>query len=382
MSVLDVVEATRRLVQIPSVTSEPNQAVSAAMAETLEALGFTIELFDYIDAHGLAKQAIAASRNPAKRASLPPIGYFCHNDVVSLEGWDTQYGDALECRQIDDRLYGRGSCDMKGSAAAALAAISRIGVAEQTVPLYFFVTGDEESGMLGADQLSEHSSAFHELVDAGGLGIIGEPTSLEVVTAHKGALHIDVTSHGTAAHSSTRDGHNANWQLFPFLSYLHEVNQRCLSDDSLKNDSFDPPTLSLNVVVENEPTMANITVGRARVQIFLRPMPDTSWEDLLDEIVRTAKVHKLSVNTLRPMRPLQSDPNSPNLKKFMQTVGSGGGKSVCYATDGCCLGALADMVVYGPGSIEQAHRNDEWISLDQLHRGTDMYERVFRATAP
>ncbi|HBE66712.1 MAG TPA: acetylornithine deacetylase, partial [Planctomycetaceae bacterium] len=250
---------------------------------------------------------------------------------------------------------------------------------EQTVPLYFFVTGDEESGMLGADHLSANSSAFGELVDAGGLGIVGEPTSLEVVTAHKGAVHIEVTSHGVAAHSSTRDGHNANWQLIPFLSYLREVNERCESDARLKNGDFDPPTLSMNVVLENEPSMANITVGKARLQIFMRPMPNTLWEQLLAEIIQTAKDQQLQVKTLRPMRPLVSNPGSSNLQWFMKTVGSTSGKSVCYATDGCCLGSLSDMVVYGPGSIEQAHRNDEWISIDQLHQGTKMFERVFRS---
>ncbi len=383
---LDPIETTVRLVQVPSVTDGSNAEVTEVLAKLLRELGFEVLVSDYTDAHGTVKQLLEAKR--AAKASGDACGgndagtngqavaYFCHTDVVSVEGWDAPAGGPFDAVIHEERLWGRGACDMKGSIAAMLAAISRIDAAEQVAPIYFFMTGDEENGMVGADRIASDSTWFAEARDASALGIIGEPTELSTVNAHKGGCHIDVIAQGVAAHSSTSDGDNANWKLIPFLSDLREIVARSESQPEYQNRLFDPPTLSINIVVHNSPAMSNITVGEAVCEVFFRPMPDTQWKQIVDEILELAEKHGLAARPLRPLLPVFTPSDSACVQKFNEAVGQTTTHAVCFATDGCCLGGMENLIVFGPGSIEQAHRSDEWISLDQLHRGTDVFQKI------
>ncbi len=379
---MDCLEIARKLVAIDSVTSRPNADVAHCMRELLTSIGFDIEPLVYLDNGGLEKTAIVGRRGPAP--SSTPIGqqggivYCCHNDVVSVEGWNAPHGGPFDPVVAEGKLWGRGSCDMKGPTAAAIAAIERIPVERQKYPIYVLVTGDEESGMQGARAIVSRSNYFAEMQAAGTVGIIGEPTELRVVNSHKGGCHFKVTSQGIAAHSSTADGRNANWALIPFLGYLSEQFKRCESDPLLLNKRFSPPSLSMNVVVKNEPAASNITVGKATCQVFLRPMPNVDWRGFVDAIVATAQSMGLQANPVAALEPLHTPDSNPFVRAVLDAVGQAAPDSVCYATDGCCLRALENLIVLGPGSIEQAHRSDEWISLDQLYRGVEIYEQLFR----
>lgn len=376
-----VLEVAQRLVRIPSVTTGENEAVTRDMHQCLTEIGFDSHVFEYTDQHGTTKFGLHAKREPSNTSSSGRgIGYFCHNDVVSVEGWDEANGGPFEARVADERLWGRGSCDMKGSAAAALTALAKISAADQSAPIYFFVTGDEECGMSGADLLAG-SPLFQEMVDGEMLGVIGEPTSLQLVTAHKGACHIAVRTRGVAAHSSSDEGINANWQMIPFMQYLVELRERLHTEPQYLNDQFSPNHMSLNLVLSNFPAMANITVGESKGQIFFRPMTNTSWEKVIDEIREKAEELSVEVDVMRPLRPIETPSERSSVRDSLQLLGQSEPLSVCYATDGCCLDALQDIVVIGPGSIEQAHRPDEFIELSQLERGVEVFEAFFRKFA-
>ena len=379
---MDCLEIARKLVSIDSVTTRPNAEIASWTSEHLKSLGFEIEHLKYLDNAGLEKVSIVGRRGPPPSKSLAGrcggIVYCCHNDVVSVDGWNGPYGGPFEPVVADGKLWGRGSCDMKGPTAAALSAIARIPVDQQKQPIYFLVTGDEESGMQGASAVVSRSRYFAEMRASGTVGIIGEPTEMRVVNAHKGGCHFKVSSQGVAAHSSTADGRNANWALIPFLSYLREQFERCEREPSLLNERFSPPSLSMNVVVKNEPAASNITVGKATCQIFLRPMPDVDWRGLVDEIVSTAQGMGLETSPIAALEPLHTPDSNSFVQEVLKMLGQPAPESVCYATDGCCLRVLESLIVLGPGSIEQAHRSDEWILLDQLNLGVEVYEQLFR----
>lgn len=379
---MDPIKVAQQLVACESVTTESNAEVTRLYERYLRELGFDVDSHEYTDLHGTPKIALEARRAPGQSARASGgVGYFCHNDVVSIEGWNAPWGGPFDPVIEDGKLWGRGSCDMKGSAAAALAALAAIDPKTQIAPIYFFVTGDEECGMAGADWLATKSTYFAELVAGNGQGIIGEPTELQVVTSHKGGCHIDVTARGVAAHSSTREGLNANWQMIPFLSFMHELQRRCDEEPQYQNKNFDPHTLSLNVVVENHPAMANITVGESITRIFFRPMPDTPWRAVKAEIEATAEGMGLAVRPLRPLAPLNTSEDSEFVQTTLQLLGQKQALSVCYATDGCCLQQLSDLIVLGPGSIEQAHRPDEFICTQQLSRGKEVFKQLFQRYA-
>lgn len=382
MSQLDPVAVTQELVAVDSVTARSNAPSLANYQRLLEQLGFDVLLHDYEDLQGTMKVALEAKRSPAtpgtaRKPSSTGIGYFCHNDVVSVEGWDCTHGGPFSAAMAEDKLWGRGTCDMKGSAATALAAISALPLAEQRQPIYFFVTGDEECGMAGANLLATRSAFYKEMVAGQTAGVIGEPTELQVVNMHKGGCHMDVSAKGVAAHSSTVEGDNANWKLIPFLSYLSQLKERCLTDAQLRNSAFEPDHLSLNIVVENRPASANITVGEAICRIFFRPMPTTAWEDVSREIESEASQLGLETKTLRPLVPMHTDENSQLVQTALEVTGCPEVNAVCYATDACCFEELENLIVLGPGSIEQAHRPDEWIAIEQLHRGVSVFRGLF-----
>ncbi len=235
--------------------------------------------------------------------------------------------------------------------------------------------------MVGADILAERSEYFSEMVERQSVGVIGEPTELQVVNSHKGGCHLDVYSAGVAAHSSTAEGKNANFQMVPFLGYLLELHERTKSDAQLQNSLFSPSDFSLNFVIENHPASANITVGKSICRIFFRPMPDTHWQAVFQEIQDQAQEMGLQVEPLRPLPPVHTPADSQCVASVMKLLGQTKPLAVCYATDGCCFQALDNLIILGPGSIEQAHRPDEFIELDQLHRGVTVFEQVFRSFA-
>lgn len=370
---MDVLKLAQEMIAINSVSSRSNVAIAALMRGWLEALGFEIEQLQMTDPEGEVKVSIVAKRGVGKGG----IAYFCHNDVVPVDDWSAASCGPFSAAVSDGRLWGRGACDMKGSAAAALAAIARINPIDQSSPIYFVVTSDEEHGMHGARMVSMQSRLFEEMVTNTTVGIIGEPTELKVVNAHKGGCHLLVTSRGRSAHSSTADGLNANWQLIDFLQYVKQVQQRCESDPVLQNAAFSPPTLSLNLVITNRPAAANITVGHAACHLFMRPMPNVGWLELMETISDQAKRMGLEVTQSYSLPPVFTPADSPFVQTALKLTGDAYPGSVSYATDGCWFTKMRELIVLGPGSIEQAHRPDEWIALDQLDRGVDIFQTFF-----
>jgi acetylornithine deacetylase len=374
---MDAVSLAQQMIAINSVSNHSNAAIAALMRGWLEELGFEIEQLEFIDPNGERKVSLVAKRGSGRGG----IAYFCHNDVVPVDDWNATAGGPFSGAIRDGRLWGRGACDMKGSAAAALAAIARIDATRQIAPIYFVATSDEEQGMHGARLVSERSRLFEEMVGGGTVGIIGEPTELKIVNAHKGGCHVMVTSRGRTAHSSTADGLNANWQLIDFLSYAKQVQQRCESEPALQNAAFDPPTLSMNLVIKNRPAAYNVTVGLATCQIFLRPMPDVPWEAVVEDLRTTAEKMGLEVAPVLKMPPVFTAANQPLVQAALELTGAREPSTVSYATDGCWFTRLKDLIVVGPGSIEQAHRPDEWLSLGELDRGVDLFQRFFERYA-
>lgn len=378
---MDPISLAQELIRRDSVTHVGNLACTEILQQMLENRGFLVVRQAYRDVAGNEKFSLAAQRNGASSGDRG-IAFFSHTDVVSVDGWRAEVGAGPFDAQVDSgRLWGRGACDMKGPIASALAAIDLIEPSAQVAPIYFFVTGDEECGMVGARQFVQQCPIYRRMVQADSVGIITEPTSLRVVNAHKGGCQFTVTAHGIAAHSSTSEGLNANWQLIQWLSYLQEVKLRTESDPSLRNEAFDPPTLSMNIVVRNQPTAYNITVGLASCCVFIRTMPQTAWQELVDEMVHRAREMQLDVGAVSALAPVHTPADCPFVQAALEIVGQATADAVSYATDGCRYGDLKNLIVLGPGSIAQAHRCDEWIELEQLHRGVEVYRNLIERFA-
>jgi acetylornithine deacetylase len=140
---------------------------------------------------------------------------------------------------------------------------------------------------------------------------------------------------------------------------------------------FDPPTLSWNMTITNEPEAVNVTPSLARLNSFLRTMPSVDVEPLLTQVEAICKTYGLEFRRKESVDPWSVEPNAPWIQSMLRIVGQERSHSVCYATDAAVLQRLASMMICGPGDIQQAHRSDEWISLEQLSRGIEVYQTAF-----
>jgi acetylornithine deacetylase len=366
-------QLVKKMVGFPSVSDVSNQAVSQFVADQLGALKFDVEWHSYVDSKGQNKVSLVAKRG----IGLGGVAYLAHTDVVPAEDWSVESSGPFEAQERDNRLYGRGTCDMKGSLGCALSAAIFIEESSQKRPIYFVVTSDEEVGMHGAKLVDAKSKYFQEMVENDTVGIVGEPTHLGVYHAHKGGQRIAVRARGRSAHTSTNDGINANYQLIPALPELLAIREESERNPIYQDSSFDPPTLSWNMTITNEPEAVNVTTSLAQVNIFIRTMPAVDPAPLIDAIQKLAERHQLEFELREAVTPWHVPSDSIWIREMLDLVGRKQSSSVCFATDAGILQRMKKLLICGPGDIQQAHRSDEWISLEQLKDGVEIYRKAF-----
>ncbi|MGV2332861.1 MAG UNVERIFIED_CONTAM: M20/M25/M40 family metallo-hydrolase [Planctomycetaceae bacterium] len=176
---MQALEYLRELIAFPSVSSESNVAVTDQAERWLRQLGFDTERVHYTDACGVLKSNVIGRRGPAAPGGL---AWFGHTDVVPASSWSRPGAGPWSAEVSEGRVYGRGSCDMKGPVACMLAAAASI-QSPLNSPLWIVLTADEEIGMHGARHVAAHSKLYREIVLAKPRSIIGEPTCLRVVHA-------------------------------------------------------------------------------------------------------------------------------------------------------------------------------------------------------
>ncbi|MEE3283188.1 MAG: M20 family metallopeptidase [Planctomycetota bacterium] len=369
---MDALEYNQNLVSFESTSNLTNAPVSDYCEEVLSGLGFAIERIEYDDPYGVRKVSIVAKKGEGTGG----MAYFGHTDVVPADPWHTDDHGPFEPTIVGDLLYGRGSCDMKGSIACMFAAAERLADLPLTKPLYITCTSDEEIGYGGAMAVAERSEFFREMVDGQSRGIIGEPTMLEVVYAHKGTTGLVATSHGTASHSSTRAGLNANLAMIPYLAEMKAIHDETEALAKWQNEEFDPPTISWNIGINDHTAAVNITPPQSVCTVYFRAMPGQEIDELIERARATAEACGIEFVVKSRAEPLYIDPDSQFVREVLELAGRETPTTVCYGTDGGMLTELKNMVVIGPGDIAQAHTWDEFIALEQLELGTDLYARM------
>lgn len=364
---MDVVEITADLVSYNSASQNSNTPVSEAIAGWLHKAGMSVERVDYTDRDGTPKTNVVGKKGKGQGG----LALLAHSDVVPAEGWDS---DPFKLRDRQGRLYGRGSADMKGSVACMIGAANAFTEQELKLPVYVIVTADEETDCGGARAVALRSKTLKSSKVR--YGIVGEPTLLDVVYAHKGSLKFEATAKGKAAHSSTGKGLNANHILIPFLNDVVTLEESLRTDPRYRNEAFDPPHGTLNVVFSDGDTAANVTAPVSRATINCRPMPGQNWKPVIDRVTRMAEKHGVRIKLPKTLDPLSTRLDSPIVREALQITGKRKPKTVAYGTDGMVFGKTMELVVMGPGSIQQAHTVDEWIARDQLQKGLDAFTKM------
>ena len=364
----------KRLIGFDSTSHKSNRMISRYLEMKLTKHGFVVERIEYPDRNGELKVNLVAK----KGSGVGGLGYFGHSDVVPAEKWFTNKFSAFQPAIARDRLYGRGSCDMKGSLACMLAASQQFAWDELKKPLYFVVTADEEVGFAGARVVVEESKHYREMAFNRTKAIIGEPTSLEVVHAHKGSIKITAVALGVAGHSGGRIGDSANLKMIPFLAEMKKLRDESEDDRKWHNKAFDPPTLSWNICIKDDSPALNVTAGKSTCTMYLRPMPGIDVRPLLAKVNEAAAKFDLSLDIKNWGPGMFTDPESLFVKESLKLTHGQASQTVPFGTDGGMYSELENKIVFGPGSIAQAHAIDEWISLEQLDKGTEMYSKMIR----
>lgn len=369
---MDALAMTKKLVAFESPSHVSNVDVSHFVTEQLRRLGFDVESLSYRDHAGVEKVNVLGRAGP-ESAGQPGLAYFCHSDVVPADVWTGPGGPYTPTEQ-NAKLYGRGSCDMKGSAACMLSALARIDLTDLSAPVYFVCTADEELSYAGAKQVVARSKLYRAMVAEQPRVLIGEPTELQVVHAHKGICKLRITSQGQAAHSSTRDGLNANLAMIPFLQALKEIYDETEADPQWQNAEFDPPTMSWNIGINDHTKAINVKPARSVCTVFYRPLPGIDDSSLIARVREAAEAHGL--NFAKPDRcdAMYTDPHDEFVREALALSSQPNAATVAYGTDAGVMPELLRKIVCGPGSIAQAHTEDEWIALAQLEKGTKLYQ--------
>ncbi len=370
---MNAVEYASELIRYNSVSSQSNGPVSDYCESVLRDLGCETERIEYTT-DGVLKVNIVGRKGNGSGG----LAYFGHTDVVPVDDWSVTDHGPFEPVVRDGRLYGRGSTDMKGSVACMFAALAATQGDALQHPVYVACSSDEELNHRGAIEITERSTLYREIVAGKACGIVGEPTELDIVYAHKGGCQIVVTSLGRAAHSSTREGINANLAMIPFLEEMKALYDETETDTTWHDGEFDPPTICMNLGINDHTKAVNITAPQSICTIAIRPMPNTDVDKLLARIQSSAEKHGLEYFFKHQNPAFRRDPDSDFLRTCAELTGQGLPRTVAYGTEASNFSEVENLVVLGPGNIAQAHLSDEWISIDQLHRGTETYAELIR----
>jgi acetylornithine deacetylase len=312
-------------------------------------------------------------------SNQPGIVLSGHTDVVPVDGQDWS-SDPFQTEIRDERMYGRGVCDMKGFIAICLGKIEEIVEADLELPIHFAFSYDEEVGCLGVSGLLEELKKKPVLPTA---CIIGEPTSMGVIRAHKGMLFKRCCVHGKSAHSSLVDqGVNAVTVASRIISRIDDI-QRRIQQEGPFDPEFDPPYTTLHSGVIHGGTVNNIIPSHCQFDFEIRNLPDQPTLPLFQEVERYAEnelepqmkslagdagVEWQTLANYPGMNTPEDDPLIPMISSLLGVTDKPG--KVSYGTEGGYFQQSGiNTIVCGPGSIEQAHKPDEFIDLDQLDQG-------------
>ena len=362
---MDDVEAiTERLIAFDSRSQVGNSAIADFLASYLEPITRRLERIEYRDENGEPKVALVAMLGSGEGG----LALCAHMDTVPAQGWDT---DPFQPRKTSTRLYGLGACDMKGPLASTLVAALSYPSLKARKPLTLIYTADEEAGKEAARRIVEDSEILASTHVE--YAIIAEPTELQVVHAHKSDILFTITAEGEAAHSSTGEGLNANLKMIPFLQDMWDIYHELRADKSYGDADFNPPYPDWNIMIDNFGCAPNITVPTSQCRIKFRYTKKQDPRSLISRVGASAKSHGLELSYHLGGEPLYTSPDSPVVRYGLELVGQERPRSVSYGTDACVLGSAFPCIVFGPGSIRQAHTSNEWISREQLRRSVGLY---------
>jgi acetylornithine deacetylase (ArgE) len=367
-----------RLIAFDTTSYKSNLGFIDFAADTLRRHGATLRLTHDDERR---KANLFATIGPADRPGIVLSG---HSDVVPVDGQDWT-SDPFALRRAGDRLFGRGTADMKSFIALALALAPEFAARRLAVPIHFAFSYDEEIGCIGVRRLIDDLSG---LAVRPKLCIVGEPTEMKVIIGHKGKKSVRCQVHGKDGHSALNHlGVNAVEIAADMVAFLRAM-QRRIREKGPFDPGYDPPYTTVHTGLIQGGTALNIIPARCDFEFEFRNLPSHDVEDLMAELrsfAQSLMPEMLSVdeaagitfdeyNTTAGLDTAEDDEAAVLAR---QLSGNNDVAKVSFTTEaGLFHNAGIPTVVCGPGSIRQAHRPDEYIALEQVAEGERFLRRL------
>jgi len=375
----DTVALLRELVAFPTISEVSNLDMIAYLSHRLESCGARVDIFHDEIGH---KANLFATIGPDTDGGVVLSG---HSDVVPVAEQDWA-SDPFELIEHDGRLFGRGTCDMKGFIATAVAMAPVLAERARARPLHFAFTYDEEVGCLGGQALIESLRARDIRP---GVAIIGEPTMMRVIEGHKGCYEYTTRFSGLAGHGSAPSrGVNAVEYAVRYVNRLLELKE-ALRARAPAASRFDPPWTTINTGSITGGVAHNVIASNATVEWEMRPVQAADARFVKEDLARYCEeillpqmrsIHAEASITTEVVGEVDGlEPAALNEARdiVMELTGAEMAELVPFGTEaGLFQSYGSSAVVCGPGSIEQAHKPDEFISLEQVQHCIDMLWRL------
>lgn len=378
-------EIMEKLISFPTVSRDSNIPLIDWVADYLDSHG--IESHRYIDPDQ-PKHALFAHVGPWEEGAIVLSG---HTDVVPIDGqpWDS---DPFSVVEKDGRYYGRGTCDMKGFDALALWALVDGKYGDLKRPLQIALSFDEEVGCTGAPPMIE---AMQPVLPKGSAAIIGEPSTMQAVTGHKGGIGFDTHVVGFEVHSSMlHKGVNAIMAGAKLIEWANQINTQNMADKPTDLAAmFDPPFTTLHVGMISGGTAHNITAKDCHFAMDFRVVPGEDKDKWAMEYLQKVREVEAEMQSVVPETRIEITPrfDVPGLRPeedgeaetlVRQITGDNASHKVSYGTEaGQFQDAGYSAVICGPGSIEQAHQPNEYIEVSEFNAGHDFMRKLIARLA-
>ncbi|MCH8328714.1 MAG: acetylornithine deacetylase [Candidatus Marinimicrobia bacterium] len=376
----DIIDMVQKLVRFPTVSRESNMELTNFIRDYLGGLGISSMLFPNEDG---SKANLYATLGPA---DVPGIILSGHTDVVPVKDQNWTH-EPFEPWTEDGKLFGRGTADMKSFIALALVFCPKMLERGLKMPVHLAFSYDEEVGCTGVVSMISHIAQHQPRPKA---CIVGEPTDMRVINAHKGIQSFKTKIVGAPAHSSTPEGGtNAIIAAAMLIEKISEM-ARSEIETGEKDQKFMPPHTTFNIGEIKGGTAVNIVASHASFIWEFRTLPGTNPDKLIDQfnkyaedivlptLLKTAPDASITTHLLASTPPLMAlaDNEAETIAMLLADTTESG--AVAYATEAGHFQKTAEIptVVCGPGSIDQAHKEDEFITLDQLALGEQFFEKL------
>lgn len=368
------------LIAFPSVSSRSNRDLIEYARSYLEELGASTRVIVAPDG---TRANLFATLGPEIDGGIVLSG---HSDVVPAEA-DDWTSDPFKMREADGLLYGRGACDMKGFIAACLAMAPHYASLDLKRPLHIALTYDEEIGCFGAQHLI---SELQTLGIRPSVAIVGEPTEMRVIEGHKGSFEYTTHFCGTDGHGSDPDkGVNAIHFAARYITKMLDLGAEVRARRHPSANRFDPPYTTVQVGTIEGGSARNVIAKNCSIDWEIRPVDPQDSEDikrglsdycsdtLLPEMQKVYPDADIRMEIVGEVAGLQIADENEARDIVCALTGNDQCDVVAFGTEAGLFQEIGmSVVVCGPGSIVQAHKPDEFVSLDQMDQCLKMLERL------